>query len=371
LVKVKLVIVALGIYSRVGGIERYLQRVVRCLSDATDQEPDQVEVISLWDRPADEPPGLGRLRYYPCNSSKVRALLTFFRTVHRLKPDAILYGHVLLAPLAGAARLLSVRSRHLMLAYGVEVWGDRPERGVPWWEGFVIRHWMDRVLAISRYTADRMRAWYGLPGGMCSILACAVDSGATSRPERTTAPKETVPRRRLLTVSRLVDRYKGWHNVIRALPAVLREFPDVEYVIVGDGPLREELKMLAEHSGVGQNVRFSGWLGEEELAKAYGQSDVFVMPSSGEGFGIVFLEAWLHGLPVIAGNRDAATDLVTPFVDGVLVDPDSPTEIASAVLRLLRDPEAAQRMGLNGYRRAVKEYSHSRFCGELRDLLQA
>jgi glycosyltransferase involved in cell wall biosynthesis len=94
------------------------------------------------------------------------------------------------------------------------------------------------------------------------------------------------------------------------------------------------------------------------------------MPSSGEGFGIVFLEAWLHGLPVVAGNRDAAAELITPLVNGLTVDPESSEDIAKAVTHLLKDSSASSRMGMNGYRLVVERFSHERFCGELRRLLK-
>jgi phosphatidylinositol alpha-1,6-mannosyltransferase len=139
---------------------------------------------------------------------------------------------------------------------------------------------------------------------------------------------------------------------------------------VGEGPLRRELEHLAEQLGLKDNVRFTGQLVREDLEKEYRASDVFVLPSSGEGFGIVYLEAWQHGLPVIAGNRGAATELISPYVNGLLVDPDSPEDIAGAILSLLRHPENGRRMGMNGHRLVVEKYNHSRFCDELRRLLQ-
>lgn len=360
----KLVIVALGIYSRVGGIERYLQRVIQCLAE--DPAPVGVEIVILWDAPADLPAAAGHVGFTACRSGKLRFALAFARSVLRLQPEVILFGHVLLAPLAGLARLLSPKSRRLMLAYGVEVWGQESRRGGPWWERQLIRHWVDRIVSISQFTADRMREYYRLPADMYSLMPCAVDIDS--------APATTLTRRRtgqrLLTVSRLVERYKGWHQVVRALPEVIRKYPEIEYAVVGEGPLRPELEALAEQVGVADHVRFMGRLSAEELERIYADSDVFVMPSSGEGFGIVFLEAWAHGLPIVAGNRDAAAEFITPQVDGLTVDPGSPDEIAKALLHLLQDPPRAHRMGMDGYRRVREQFSHQQFCGALQRLLR-
>jgi glycosyltransferase involved in cell wall biosynthesis len=361
---VKLLIAALGIYSRVGGIERYLQRVIQCLAE--DPEAGAVEVVILWDPPRDLPADAGGVGLTACHSDKLRFALTFARTVLSLKPEVVLFGHVLLAPLAGLARLLSPKSRRLLLAYGVEVWGQESQRGVPWWERLMIRRWVDRVVSISQFTADRMREHYRLPAGMYSLMPCAVDIG----PAPATTRKRRRKGQRLLTVSRLVERYKGWHQVLRALPKVVQKVPEVEYVVVGEGPLRAELEVLAEREGVANHVRFTGRLGTEELEQVYADSDVFVMPSSGEGFGIVFLEAWAHGLPVVAGNRDAAAEFITPTVDGLTVDPSSTEDIAGAILQLLQDSTAARRMGMDGYRQVRQRFSHQQFCGALQRLLQ-
>jgi phosphatidylinositol alpha-1,6-mannosyltransferase len=137
----------------------------------------------------------------------------------------------------------------------------------------------------------------------------------------------------LLTVSRLAssDRYKGHDRVIGALPRILLDHPETIYIIVGDGDDRPRLEALTVEYGVAEKVRFAGQVAPEELPDHFRLADVLVMPSTGEGFGIVFLEAIATGISVIGGNRDGSLD---PLADGVLgraVDPDDPEELALAI----------------------------------------
>ena len=120
----------------------------------------------------------------------------------------------------------------------------------------------------------------------------------------------------LLTVSRLAasERYKGHDRVISVLPRVLERSPDVAYLVVGDGDDRQRLEEMAQKAGVAHAMRFAGHVPHQELPDYFRLADVFVMPSTGEGFGIVFLEAAASGLPVIGGNRDGSVDALAEAI---------------------------------------------------------
>jgi glycosyltransferase involved in cell wall biosynthesis len=226
---------------------------------------------------------------------------------------------------------------------------------------------IDEVASVSRLTARRMAAGYRFPDSKFRLLPNAVDPPG-SVPARPTVGRPP----RLLTVARLSlkDRYKGCDRVLHALPRVLAEVPGARYDIVGDGPLRPELEQLAERLGVRRAVRFLGYVDDDQLEAIYRQARLMVMPSTGEGFGIVFLEAWKHGLPVVAGNRDASREVVEDGVTGLCVDPESPEEIGQAVVRLLADPDYAARLGTQGYRTLLERYTHEKFRDNLREILR-
>ena len=131
----------------------------------------------------------------------------------------------------------------------------------------------------------------------------------------------------LLTVGRLVKR-KGHDNVILALPKILEKIPNLLYVIVGDGENKYSLEELVEERKLQKSVYFAGNVTDEELAHWYKQADIFIMPAREingdvEGFGIVFLEAALSRLPVIAGRSGGVSVAVLDNQTGLVVDPEN------------------------------------------------
>lgn len=140
----------------------------------------------------------------------------------------------------------------------------------------------------------------------------------------------------ILTVARLSaeEAYKGHDRVIRCLPALSAEFDNLVYVIAGVGDQQSTLKALADSLGVNHFVQFLGNVARDELPSLYREADVFVMPSTGEGFGIVFLESLACGTPVIAGDSDGARDPLQDGALGILSNDENLAECISEALRL-------------------------------------
>jgi phosphatidylinositol alpha-1,6-mannosyltransferase len=210
----------------------------------------------------------------------------------------------------------------------------------------------DVAIAISSYTA-RLALDLGARPDRLELVPPGVDLP----PPRTT-PRSSVPT--LITVARLEDRYKGHDVVLRALGRIRLEFRDARWVVIGDGTLRPELEQLARDLGLADAVEFAGAVDDAERDRWLDAAHVFVMPSrlpppgmGGEGFGIVYLEAALHELPVVAGRAGGAVDAVLDGETGLLVpDPADPVQVADAVLALLKDPDRATRLGKAGAERA-------------------
>jgi glycosyltransferase involved in cell wall biosynthesis len=361
-------VIALGVYHTPGGIQAFNQRLLRALAELGQAEELRCSAISLWDRREDAGHAPRSIRFYPCASNKAAAVLRFCRSVWSEAPDVIVYGHILLAPLAFAARVLRPRTRNILVVHGWEVWREPFRRRVPIWEKVALRWGIDEVISVSRHTMERMTRAYRLPEGRRHTLPNAVDWLAEP------APGSRPPRqgRVLLSVSRLTAGtwHKGCAKVIEALPRVIERLPEVEYHIVGEGELRPRLEALARELGVAERVVFHGRLDEASLEAMYRRADVFALPSKKEGFGIVYLEAWKHGLPVIAGNQDAGAEVVTHGYNGLCVNPDSPEEIAGALLELLTNRERAERMGQAGRRTVEEKYTHEHFRSRLRGILR-
>jgi phosphatidyl-myo-inositol dimannoside synthase len=163
----------------------------------------------------------------------------------------------------------------------------------------------------------------------------------------------------LLTVSRL-DWHKGIDTVIRALPTVRAAVPGTRYAVAGVGTVRSHFERLVADCGVGDAVRFLGYVPDDELPALYNAVDVYVGASRrfdlmAEGFGIALIEASACGLPVVGGRSGGVPDAVRDGETGILVDPDDAAAVADAIARLLNDGELRRRMGAAG-RRAVETF---------------
>jgi phosphatidylinositol alpha-1,6-mannosyltransferase len=163
----------------------------------------------------------------------------------------------------------------------------------------------------------------------------------------------------IITIARVLPR-KGQDMVIRALPIVKKEFPDAVYLIVGEGRFKKKFGELAGELGVGDSVIFTGGVAHTDIIDYLDLSDVFVMPSREwdnkvEGLPNALLEASARAKPVIAASLGGSAEAVRDGITGILVDPESVTEIAAAAVSLLKDPLKADLMGKNG-REMIKEF---------------
>ena len=209
------------------------------------------------------------------------------------------------------------------------------------------------VVAVSEYTRELALA-HGARPERVHRISPGVDVGAEQPSDRRRGARPTV-----VTVGRLEQRYKGHDVLLRALALVRSQVPDVELVIVGDGPLREGYEALSVALGLAGSVRFAGALDHAGRNELLLRSHVFAMPSrlpvdgGGEGFGIVYLEAGAHGLPVVAGAVGGALDAVVDGETGLLVDPTDHVAVADAIVDLLRDPVCAEALGSAARERAL------------------
>lgn len=171
----------------------------------------------------------------------------------------------------------------------------------------------------------------------------------------------------LLTVGRLdpTERYKGHDELLEAFPAVCARVPHARLVVVGGGADRGRLEDKARALGLADHVTFTGYLPPEALPKLYAQSTGFALPSRGEGFGLVYLEAMAAGKPVLALTGTAAQEIVLDGETGWLVPPKDPAALTAALIAMLADPEEARRRGEAGRRRYEALFTFEAFEGRV------
>ncbi len=222
------------------------------------------------------------------------------------------------------------------VAYGIEAW-DIQSAAVK-----TSLHHADRILAISSYTRDRLLKEQNLDPNKVSLLPCQFEP---SRFQPAPKPSYLLEQYGLklkqpviLTVTRLAEaeRYKGYDQILQALPYIRQIIPDVHYVIVGKGNDKSRIEQMIAQLGLQNCVTLAGFVPDKQLCDYYNLCDVFAMPSKREGFGIVYLEALGCGKPVLGGNQDGAIDALCYGELGALVNPDNVEEITRTLVQILQ-----------------------------------
>jgi glycosyltransferase involved in cell wall biosynthesis len=251
------------------------------------------------------------------------------------QPNLVIATHLNFTPAAYWLKRLS-GVPYWVVAHGVEAWNIKQ----PTLQKAL--HHADRILAVSGYTRDRLLKEQNLDPAKISLLPNTFDS---RRFQIAPKPQPLLNRYGLranqpiiLTVSRLdsADGYKGYDKILKALPEIRCRIPDVHYILVGKGNDRPRIEQLVTQLNLQECVTLAGFIPDAELDNHYNLCNVFAMPSIGEGFGIVYLEALACGKPTLGGNQDGAIDALCQGELGVLVNPDDIDAIAQSLIQILQ-----------------------------------
>lgn len=251
--------------------------------------------------------------------------------------DLIICGHINLLPLAWAMRLLN-RAPLIMIVYGIDAWHPTGRWIV---DGLVNR--VDKLIAISSLTRDRIASWSGIRAEAISIVPNAIhmELFGVCKPKEDLVDRYDLSNSSvLLTLGRLsaAERYKGIDEVLEVLPELIEQIPNLKYIVGGDGDDVCRLQEKSLELGIADRVIFTGYIAENEKLEYYSLANAFVMPGRGEGFGFVFLEAMACGIPVVASKLDGSREAVRDGEIGVLVDPDNRLELKAGILQALGRP---------------------------------
>jgi len=172
----------------------------------------------------------------------------------------------------------------------------------------------------------------------------------------------------ILSVGRLSPE-KGHDVGIRALANIFESNPDLnlEYKIIGHGPLRGELESLVKHLDLGEVVHFYGKMQHDDVRQQMQTADLFLHPSRSEGLGKVLLEAQACGLPIIATNAGGIPEAVRPCKSAYLVPPDDPGDLAETLLTVIQSPDSWRKMSIQGRRHVESKFDNRVLNDQLAD----
>jgi phosphatidylinositol alpha-1,6-mannosyltransferase len=171
----------------------------------------------------------------------------------------------------------------------------------------------------------------------------------------------------VLCVGRIQEVHKGFDVALAAISRVVREFPNVINLIVGPGS-PDALRQVAKQLNLNERVRFMGEVSRDDLLKLYRMSDILLMPGRrlkngvAEGFGMVYIEAALSDCAVVGGIDGGAPEAIVDGVTGLLASGDSPEEVATAVIRLLGNPEEQATLAAAARKWAFEEFCRGKYA---------
>lgn len=328
-----------GVDAQAGGIEKYSWFLVSAIKDlygsdavsifAKNDVTSRARAAFMEAKNAHGSGGVPLQFRTPAFSARVAVQAALDR------PTLIISTHLNFAPLA---RWLK---KHLAIPYwvslhGIEAWGvQRTDRSLAVFNA-------DRLLPVSRFTRDAVAKEQDIPLDRFRVVPNTIDSARFNIGKKAAYLQKRYglweEQRVIVTVGRLnsAEAYKGHDRILRVLAEIRGQVPDLRYIIIGDGDDRPRLEQLARSKGVAELVIFAGKVPANELNDHYNLCDLFAMPSTGEGFGIVFLEALACGKPVLGGNKDASSEALRDGELGVLVNPDDRSELRGTIVSILK-----------------------------------
>jgi len=368
----KVLFLYLDAFSGIGGIQKFNKAFMKASEELSIENNNDFKAYSLHDHSQDS-------RYISSSNFKGfsgnRIIYILQSIVLGLKSDIVIIGHVNLATIGYVIKMYNKDIKVIYLTHGIEVWSKLP----------LIKKWgikcADNILAVSNFTKQKLVDVQSIDPKKITIFPNTIDP-FFEIPSSFDKPKYIMDKygikensKVILSISRMsyFDRDKGYSKVAVVLPEVLKEFPDLKYIIVGRGDEQEvrRLRRLIRTLKLENNVILTGLVPDEEIKDYYLLSDVLVLPSKKEGFGIVFIESLVCGRPVIAGNADGSVDALLGGELGTLVDPDDIEKIANAIIKVLKG-DICNKLLDKSYLQSIciKKFGFDKFRVRLENLLE-
>lgn len=337
-------IIAHSFAQKNGGIARVARLMAKVLADLKIP-------TSLLELAGDDSTPLFGHQRDPCQNSKATLL-------RKARKYARKHTHVIFdAP--NRARILPLLWPHQMhtmtFCHGIEVW----ENAHPSWIKAAKNSQI--LLCNSKHTKTQALA---LHPELKHMQVCPLATEEDTSPPSGVISKSTgssVPT--VIIVARMAadERYKGHQELIEAWPEIVDAIPEARLQIIGSGDDAPRLQAIVQASPSSQQINFLGMLSEEALQQHYASSALFAMPSRNEGFGLVYIEAMRHALPILTSTQDAGQELITDGETGITVDLDTPGELAKKIIANLSNREKLRTIGQQGQAHWQQCHSYDSF----------
>ncbi len=327
-----------------GGIARVARLMAKVIETLVGNGVIKARLLAFSD--SARPEGIN-LPFGSARGSKVEFILKLMKMAK--KYDWIFYDSV---HMAKAHALIGKKTaKSLVWMHGIEVWNE--SRII----NLVTLKRSDYVLSNSVFTLEAAREYHPF---LKSINANVCWLGTEEDMKYLQRPRKEP---RVLTVGRIIrNSKKGHHAILKAWPRVIKKIPNAKWIVVGQGDGLAMFRDQVLKAGLSGSVRVCGFVDEKLMPEYWDNACVFALPSKVEGFGIVYVEAMRHGLPVIASCHDAGAEINLDDITGYNLDPGNTADLAEKIVTLLQNKQLASHMGKMGRKRWEANFSYRSFC---------
>jgi phosphatidylinositol alpha-1,6-mannosyltransferase len=367
----KVLFLTLKVFGFTGGIEKVCRVICRALYDIEEEGLIEAKVYSMYDNSNERDSRyLKKQQYKGFNEHRKRFVVNSF--LSGINADVVILSHVHLLSIAYLIKRFRPKTKVYLIAHGIEIWKKFPETKLK-----ALKR-LDKILCVSQFTADKISKIHGIPDHKLGILNNCLDPFYYF-PDDFSKPKSLLSRYNLtenhailISLSRLSssEKYKGYDNTIAILPELVKKHPNVMYLLAGKYDEEEKIRIdnLIKKYKIADHIRLIGFVDEAEITDHFLLSDIFVMPSKKEGFGIVFIEAMASGLCAVAGNKDGSVDALKNGELGELIDPDNMEDIKQALANMLANPLSHEEK-IQLQKKVLTYFSYEHYKNAIRNLI--
>ena len=358
--KTRILFLTLHTFSLTGGIEKVCCSLAKALTDLDFS----FNLYAMHDEDKDiDKRYIKALNYKGFKHKKISFGISSI--LKGINANTVILSHINLLFFAFIIKKLSPKTKIILYAHGIELW-----REIPNWKKKFLQESVE-IWAVSKFTSNKLTTMHQISAEKIKILNNCLDP-YFKLPNDFEKPTALLSRHHLsatqpilFTLTRLSSQetYKGYDRVLLAMPTLLKKFPNLHYVLAGKADETESQRVFAliEQLNLRDHVTLAGFINNEEITDYFKLGSIFIMPSTMEGFGIVFIEAAACGAKIIGGNVDGSVDALLNGKLGTLVNPEDIDAIEIAIEENLNskiDPKQIQDRCLTnfGYQQYLKRF---------------